>query len=203
MVTALAIRPFNGMILTNGTICVVPTFYSNILLSGCLATPTIFLPPNQFLTQFILSSAVILFGTTFSLTFLFLPKLWELFTLNERAQLSNKGPVLDDFDEGSMDDFIYNSGPGWMTNSGNLGVLGKSVMGLVGADGSKRQLPDGRKASVGTLDDTKDETLREMHVGYMGVKYQYRYLSFLSSWRMLRVVLYPSGRYFTCFEPVR
>lgn len=189
------------MTLTDGAIYSIPTFYSNILLSGCLAIPTIFLPREQFLTQIILSSVVILFGTTFSLTFLFLPKLWELFTENERAQHpSNKdGP---DSDEGSTSGFIYNSGPGWVNSSGNLGVLSKGVMGLV-TNGNRRQLPDGRKASVGTLDDAKDETVREMHVGFMSVKYQYQFLPFLSSWRMLRVLLYPSGRYFTCFEPVR
>ncbi|KAG0241115.1 hypothetical protein BGX31_001422 [Mortierella sp. GBA43] len=174
----------------------------NILLSGCLAVPTIFLPHDQFLTKFILSSVVILFGTTFSLMFLFLPKLWELFTQSERGQqFCNKNAGPDDSDEGSTDGFIYNSGPGWMNSSGNLGVLGKGVVGIVNANGSRPQLQEARKASVGTLDDTKDETLKEMHMGFMGVKFQYRYLSVLSNWRMLRVILYPSGRYFTCFEP--
>jgi len=164
--------------------------YSNILLSGCLAVPTIFLPRDQFLTKFILSSVVILFGTTFSLMFLFMPKLWELFTENERLQnLANNNPGADDSDEGSTNGFMYN-GPGWMNSTGNVGALNKG------------RLSDSRKASVGTLDDSKGDTTKEMHLGFMVVKFQYRYLSFLSSWRMQRVALYPPGRYFTCFEPV-
>ncbi|KAF9344575.1 hypothetical protein BGX34_005516, partial [Mortierella sp. NVP85] len=153
----------------------------NILLSGCLAVPTIFLPRDQFLTKFILSSVVILFGTTFSLMFLFIPKLWELFTKKRRLQnLANNNPGADDSDDDSMDGFMYN-GPRWMNSTGSIG----------------------RKASVGTLDDSKGDTTKEMHVGFMVVKFQYRYLSFLSSWRMQRVALYPPGRYFTCFEPGR
>ncbi|KAF9939919.1 hypothetical protein BGZ65_009009 [Modicella reniformis] len=173
----------------------------NILLSGCLAMPTIFLTRDQFLTKFTLSSVVILFGTTFALLIMFMPKLWEVFVEKERSQQRSNRRIGACSDGCSANDFIYGSAPGWMNNSGNLDILGKSVADAVGTNGSKHHPPDGRKGSIGTLDDSKGETLREIHVGYMGVKFQYRYLSFLSSWRMKRVLLYPSGRYFTCFEP--
>ncbi|KAF8938888.1 hypothetical protein BGZ58_011258 [Dissophora ornata] len=177
----------------------------NILLSGCLAMPTVFLPRDQFLTKFFLSTVVILFGTTFSLMFLFLPKLWELFTQIERSQQRANGPG-DGADESSMDEFIYSGAPGWMNSSGDLVILGQGVVGTTdvgpgdSANGSSHHLSSGRKGSVTTLDEAKDETLKEAHVGYMSVKFLNRFLPFLSSWRMRRVVLYPKGRYFTCFE---
>ncbi|KAG0328346.1 hypothetical protein BGZ99_005529 [Dissophora globulifera] len=177
----------------------------NILLSGCLAVPTVFLPQNQFLTKFYLSTVVILFGTTFSLMFLFLPKLWELFTQIERSQnRGNDTSRVNGSDEGSMDGIIYNgAAAGWMNSSGNLAILGQGAVGALGsANGSNSHLaPDGRKGSVTTLDDPKGgDTLKETHMGYMSIKFQNRYLPFLSSWSMRRVALYPAGRYFTCFE---
>ncbi|KAG0360799.1 hypothetical protein BG005_009879 [Podila minutissima] len=186
----------------------------NILLSGCLAMPTVFLPDEQFLTKFILSTVVILFGTTFSLMFLFLPKLWELFTQIERAQQSRNAANAANQASGggsganSVDGFIYN-GAGWIQNggsgavaaatSGTAGTAGGSSGGGGGSNGGSVYL-GGRKGSVGTLDEPKGETLKETHMGYMGVKYQNRYLRFLASWNMRRVILYPTGRYFTCFE---
>ncbi|KFH71348.1 hypothetical protein MVEG_01648 [Podila verticillata NRRL 6337] len=186
----------------------------NILLSGCLAMPTVFLPAGQFMTKFVLSTLVILFGTTFSLMFLFLPKLWELFTQIERTQQTraanananaNGGSGLG---ENSVDGFIYN-GAGWIQGSGpgavaaatagNAGTRGTSGGGSTG----ESVYLSGRKGSVGTLDESKGETLKETHMGYMGVKFQSRYLHFLASWSMRRVILYPTGRYFTCFELVR
>lgn len=198
--------------------------------------PTIFLPPDEFLTKFFLSTVVILFGTTFSLMFLFLPKLWELFTQIERSQQRaasvtdlNLGPHMGGgggggFDndgneisgDGSLDGFLYNNAAAaWMNSAGNLAVLGPGVTsaplpGGSSTNASSVQLPMtvsgvsiGRKGSVVTLEESKGEsTLKESHVGYMGVKYQSRYFSFLSSWCMKRVMLYPAGRYFTCFDVV-
>ncbi|KAG0051917.1 hypothetical protein BGZ83_003197 [Gryganskiella cystojenkinii] len=201
----------------------------NILLCGCLAMPTVFLPQDQFLTKFFLSTVVILFGTTFSLMFLFLPKLWELFTQIERSQQraaaaaemdlggahlglgGNSSGVGIDGDpnhDSSLDGFLYsNATAGWMNSAGNLAVLGPGVTSAAlsggSANASSIHLPGGRKGSVGTLDDSKggiDNTLTESHMGYMGIKFQNRYFSFLSSWCMRRVILYPGGRYFTCFE---
>ncbi|KAG0335568.1 hypothetical protein BG004_008397, partial [Podila humilis] len=205
----------------------------NILLSGCLAMPTIFLPDEQYLTKFVLSTVVILFGTTFSLMFLFLPKLWELFTQIERAQQSRN--ALNDMNanvgggesgENSVDGFIYN-GVGWIQGGGpgtvavatagniavattansSAGATGIGSGGGVGGGGANGSSINGsgfylggRKGSMGTLDESKGETLKETHMGYMGVKLQSRYLSFLARWSMQRVILYPSGRYFTCFE---
>ncbi|KAF9278430.1 hypothetical protein BGZ68_008585 [Mortierella alpina] len=191
----------------------------NILLSACLAMPTVFLPQDQFLTKFYLSNVVILFGTTFSLMFLFLPKLWELFTQieksHQRGSNSGNGGTSDGSDQNSIDGF-YNGAPAWMNSAGNLVLLaqaqGADLAGVADADisgagglsssinASNQHLPGGRKGSVGTLDDTKGDTAKETHMGYMGVKFQNRYLSFLSSWCMRRVILYPAGRYFTCFE---
>ncbi|KAF9948297.1 hypothetical protein BGZ72_009778 [Mortierella alpina] len=189
----------------------------NILLSACLAMPTVFLPQDQFLTKFYLSNVVILFGTTFSLMFLFLPKLWELFTQieksHQRGSNSGNGGTSDGSDQNSIDGF-YNGAPAWMNSAGNLVLLaqGADLAGGVDPDApgtggvlssinaSNQHLPGGRKGSVGTLDDTKGDTAKETHMGYMGVKFQNRYLSFLSSWCMRRVILYPAGRYFTCFE---
>lgn len=184
----------------------------NILLSGCLAMPTVFLPDDQFLTKFILSTVVILFGTTFSLMFLFLPKLWELFTQIERTQQTRNVAANANSGgsgENSVDGFIYN-GAGWIQGSGpgavtaaTAGNSGGSGGGGGGGSTGGSVYRGGRKGSVGTLDEPKGETLKETHMGYMGVKHQNRYLRFLSSWNMRRVILYPTGRYFTCFELVR
>jgi hypothetical protein len=198
---------------------------SNILLAGCLAMPTVFLPNDQFLVKFFLSTVVILFGTTFSLMFLFLPKLWELFMQIERSQQrlgglgggTGGGGGGDGSDESSIDGFIYN-GNGWVNSSGNLAALAQSstaaaatttgavanISGGVGSmnEGSQYLSVDRRKGSIVTLDEAKGETLKETHMGYMGVKFQNRWLPFLSSWCMRRVILYPTGRFFTCFELV-
>ncbi|CAO3573723.1 unnamed protein product [Mortierella alpina] len=189
----------------------------NIVLSACLAMPTVFLPQDQFLTKFYLSNVVILFGTTFSLLFLFLPKLWELFTQIEKShqqRSSNSGNgTSDGSDQNSIDGF-YHGAPAWMNSAGNLVMLAQGTDFAGGADAdvpaaggvpssvnaSNQHLPVGRKGSVGTLDDSKGDTAKETHMGYMGVKFQNRYFSFLSSWCMRRVILYPAGRYFTCFE---
>lgn len=182
----------------------------NILLSGCLAMPTVFLPAGQFMTKFVLSTVVILFGTTFSLMFLFLPKLWELFTQIERTQQTRAGNANGGSGSGenSVDGFIYN-GAGWIQGSGPDAVAA-AIAGNAGAGGTSGEgstggsvYLGGRKGSVGTLDESKGETLKETHMGYMGVKFQNRYVSFLASWNMRRVILYPTGRYFTCFEMVR
>ncbi|KAG0251820.1 Metabotropic GABA-B receptor subtype 2, isoform C [Mortierella polycephala] len=184
----------------------------NILLSACLAMPTVFLPEEQFLTKFFLSTVVILFGTTFSLMFLFLPKLWELFTQIERAHQRGSGNgdgggAEGGSDESSMDGLAYNGASTWMNSAGNLAILGQGAdfTGAIGGNGasvntSSHYLPSGRKGSVGTLDESKGDIVKETHMGYMGVKFQNRYLPFLSSWRMRRVVLDPQVRYFTCFE---
>ncbi|KAF9141012.1 hypothetical protein BGX30_005623 [Mortierella sp. GBA39] len=191
----------------------------NILLAGCLAMPTVFLPNEQFLIKFYLSTVVILFGTTFSLMFLFLPKLWELFTQIERSQQRLGGVGVgvsggsgggDGSASNSIDGFIYNGNGGWANSSGNLAALAQgsaaaaaAVAAGSGCSGSANegsQYLSGRKGSIGTLDESKGETLKETHMGYMGVKFQNRWVPFLSSWCMRRVILYPTGRYFTCFE---
>ncbi|KAG0214373.1 hypothetical protein BGX28_002190 [Mortierella sp. GBA30] len=189
----------------------------NILLSGCLAMPTVFLPQDQFLTKFFLSTVVILFGTTFSLMFLFLPKLWELFTHIEKShqRSTNSGSTGrgNGSDEGSMTDGFYSGAPAWMNSAGNLVALaqgadlsdvdGPGVMAALSSsmNYSSQHIPSsGRKGSVGTLDESKGDTAKETHMGYMGVRFQNRYLPFLSNWCMRRVLLYPAGRYFTCFE---
>jgi len=160
-------------------------FLSNILLSGCIALPTLFLPQDQYFTSFFLSNIVILFGTTVSLMFMFLPKLWKLFSQIERTNQQNRADISDDR---SIDSFLHNRvGGGWLSN----------------AEGSTagQSYSCGRKGSVGSLDD-KADTLKESHMGYMGVKFQNRYVPFLSSWCMRRVILYPADKYFTCFELV-
>ncbi|KAF9299672.1 hypothetical protein BGZ74_008773 [Mortierella antarctica] len=163
----------------------------NILLSGCIALPTLFLPQGQYFTSFFLSNIVLLFGTTVSLMFMFLPKLWKLFNEFDRSGQQKRA---DSSDDRSIDSFLHNrvgggegGGGGWLSNAG-----GSSVAQNYSNAG-------GRKGSVGSLDD-KGDTLKESHIGYMGVKFQNRYAPFLSSWCMRRVILYPSDKYFTCFE---
>ncbi|KAG0265518.1 hypothetical protein BGZ95_003297 [Linnemannia exigua] len=146
--------------------------------------------------------------------FLFLPKLWELFTQIERSQqrLGGVGGG-DGSDDNSIDGFIYNNG-GWVNGSGNLPVLAQGSAAAAAAaaaangsggagsmnEGSQYLSAGRRKGSIGTLDESKSESLKETHLGYMGVKFQNRWLPFLSSWCMRRVILYPAGRFFTCFE---
>ncbi|KAG0082287.1 Metabotropic GABA-B receptor subtype 2, isoform C [Linnemannia elongata] len=168
----------------------------NILLSGCIAMPTVFLPQDQYLTKFFLSNVVLLFGTTVSLMFMFLPKLWKLFAQIERNNQMNRanegGGTTSD--EGSFDG-LFKQGPGgWLAaaagNGGNGG--GGSPIGEYG--------PGARKGSIGTVDESKGDTLKESHIGYMGIKFQNRYMPFLASWCMRRVILYPTDKYFTAFE---
>lgn len=170
----------------------------NILLSGCIAMPTVFLPQDQYLTKFFLSNVVLLFGTTVSLMFMFLPKLWKLFAQIERNNQMNRanegGGTTSD--EGSFDG-LFKQGPGgWLAaaagNGGNGG--GGSPIGEYG--------PGARKGSIGTVDESKGDTLKESHIGYMGIKFQNRYMPFLASWCMRRVILYPTDKYFTAFEAV-
>ncbi|KAF9360020.1 Anamorsin [Mortierella sp. AD094] len=184
----------------------------NILLSGCLIIPTLFLPQDQFLTKFFLSTVVILFGTTFSVMFLFLPKLWELFTQIEKTQQQQRANVVNVStgttapgelsDESSSEGFAYSGSQAWMNSNSNLAVLvpGAGNASLVASSIVASSFQSGRKGSVATLEEAKGETLKEAHMGYMGVKFQNRYFPFLSSWCMRRVALFPSGRYFTSFE---
>lgn len=155
--------------------------------------PTVFLPKNQYLTKFFLSNVVLLFGTTVSLMFMFLPKLWKLFSQIER-NMQNGGSA-EGSDESSFDGLFNNSSRvGWIGGGGsNIGGTGSSICGY---------MPGGRKGSVGTLDEAKCDTLKESHMGYMGVKFQNRYLPFLASWCMRNVMLYPSDKYFTAYELV-
>ncbi|KAF9433867.1 hypothetical protein BGZ76_008875 [Entomortierella beljakovae] len=188
----------------------------NILLSGCLAIPTVFLPEDQFLTKFFLSTVVILFGTTVSLMFLFLPKLWALYTqietnrkaAAEAAALAAQRAVITAISEASehhsnISQRVTHSNTAWMDDSTNLAVMGPSNISGSGIRSSvvvSSHYSGGRKGSVITLDENKSETLKEAHIGYMGLKIYNRYFAYLSNWRMRRVALFPTGRYFTCFE---
>ncbi|KAG0270377.1 hypothetical protein BGZ95_001701 [Linnemannia exigua] len=168
----------------------------NILLSGCIAMPTVFLPQDQYLTKFFLSNVVLLFGTTVSLMFMFLPKLWKLFAQIERnLQLTRADSTPTD--DGSFDGFFKQGPGGWLSavGNGNGGGGGGSPMGEHG--------PGARKGSIGTVDESKGDTLKESHIGYMGVKFQNRYMPLLASWCMRRVILYPTDKYFTAFEAGR
>lgn len=155
--------------------------------------PTLFLPQDQYFTSFFLSNIVLLFGTTVSLMFMFLPKLWKLFS---HIELRNQQKRADTSDDRSIDSFLHNrvgggegGGGGWFSNAESSSA------------GQTYSTAGGRKGSVGSLDD-KGDTLKESHMGYMGVKFQNRYAPFLSSWCMRRVILYPGDKYFTCFELV-
>ncbi|KAF9435128.1 hypothetical protein BGZ76_006857 [Entomortierella beljakovae] len=152
----------------------------NILLSGCIALPTIFLPQEQFLTKFFLSNAVLLFGTTVSLMFMFIPKIMKLYSQIEHSERYDGA---EGTGEGSYDGLFNRHS--WLGSGGSN--VGPQVTG-------------GRKASVSSMDDSKGDTLKESHFGYMGVKFQNRYMPFLSSWCMKRVVLFPGDKYFTTFE---
>ncbi|KAF9920195.1 hypothetical protein FBU30_009996 [Linnemannia zychae] len=175
----------------------------NILLSGCIAMPTVFLPQDQYLTKFFLSNVVLLFGTTVSLMFMFLPKLWKLFAQIERnMQMNRNGGNNGNGGEGSAEeensiDGFFKQGPGgWLSAAvGNGGGGSGSPLGEYGSGA--------RKGSVGTMDEFKGDTLRESHIGYMGVKFQNRYIPLLASWCMRRVILYPTDKYFTAFEAGR
>ena len=172
----------------------------NILLSGCIAMPTVFLPQDQYLTKFFLSNVVLLFGTTVSLMFMFLPKLWKLFAQIERnLQMSrgNDGGGATT-DEGSFDGFFRQGSGGWL---GTVTAAGSSGNGGGGSSIGEYG-PGARKGSMVTVDESKMDTLKESHIGYMGVKFQNRYMPFLASWCMRRVILYPTDKYFTAFEAV-
>lgn len=160
----------------------------NILLSGCIAMPTLFLPQNQYLTKFFLTNIVLLFGTTVSLMFLFLPKLHKLYLQIYRTRLSGERSEMS---EDSSFDGLFSNRASWLSPSGGNGT-GSSVVGHV---------PGERKGSVGSLEESKNNTLKESHIGYMGVKFQDQYLPFLASWCMKRVILFPFDKYFTAFEP--
>ncbi|KAF8985172.1 hypothetical protein BGZ46_005718 [Entomortierella lignicola] len=158
----------------------------NILLSGCIAMPTVFLPQNQYLTKFFLSNVVVLFGTTVSLMFMFLPKLMKLYSQIERRKYPDHTEEADD----SSFDGLFNRNS-WLNNGSAIGGGGSTVGGYAAG---------GRKGSVTSLEDSKGDTLRESHLGYMGVKFQNRYFPFLASWCMRRVILFPTDQYFTAFE---
>ncbi|KAG0265627.1 hypothetical protein DFQ27_000502 [Actinomortierella ambigua] len=200
----------------------------NIVLSGVLTLPTLFLPKEQFITTFILTNVVVLFGTTFSMGFMFVPKLYKLFTQLERESNSRH----ESTEESSFDGIIHHAGNNHLSPGGGGGGGG----GCGGAGfgpwlGSSSNVNDqsnnnnhhhyqppvssssheddsyhwtgGRKGSVTTLDDARGDTLHEAHMGYMGIKVQHRYLPLLSNWRMRRMVLFPHQRYFMSFEQSR
>ncbi|KAI7830677.1 hypothetical protein BC939DRAFT_438718 [Gamsiella multidivaricata] len=162
----------------------------NILLSGCIAMPTVFLPQDQFLTKFFLTNIVLLFGTTVSLMFMFLPKLWKLFSQIEYAKQTSS----DGAEDSSFDGLFNNQGPWLNTVSGNGNGAGSTI---------GEYPPGARKGSIGSIEDSKAGTLKESHLGYMGVKFQNRYLPFLASWCMRRVILFPADKHFTAFETGR
>jgi len=162
---------------------------SNILLFGCIAMPTVFLPQDQYLTKFFLTNIVLLFGTTVSLMFLFLPKLYKLFFQIKGAK---RGSDQSKISEESSFDGLFNNRGSWLNAAGGNGPGGSAV----------GYLPGIRKGSVGSLDESKGITLKESHIRYMRVKFQNRYLPLLASWCMRRVILFPADKYFTSFEPV-
>ncbi|KAI1318459.1 hypothetical protein EDD11_006544 [Mortierella claussenii] len=163
----------------------------NILLSGCIAMPTVFLPADQYLTKFFLSNVVLLFGTTVSLMFMFLPKIYKLFSQIERRIQDSRVECSGNGEEGSFDN-LFNNRASWL--NGASSTAGSTV---------GRYLPGGRKGSAASLEDSKGSTLKESHIGYMGVKFQNRYMPFLASWCMRRVLLFPADKYFTAFESGR
>ncbi|KAF9969956.1 hypothetical protein BGZ73_007480 [Actinomortierella ambigua] len=189
----------------------------NIVLSGVLTLPTLFLPKEQFITTFILTNVVILFGTTFSMGFMFVPKLYKLFSQLERQSNSRN----DSIEESSFDGMIHNAsnnhlnggvggpgfGPWFGGSSSNVNEQGNHHHYQPPVPSSHEDeschWTGGRKGSVTTLDDARGDTLHEAHMGYMGIKVQHRYLPLLSNWRMRRIVLFPHQRYFTSFEQSR
>ncbi|GJJ68283.1 gamma-aminobutyric acid type B receptor [Entomortierella parvispora] len=173
----------------------------NILLSGCIAMPTIFLPPDQYYTRFFLSNVVLLFGTTVSLMFMFIPKLMQLFSLIEKKSMLDRA---EGSDESSFDGILQQRA-GWLSDVSGGGDNGRGRGGSSGSganEGNAGSRPNyGRKGSINSmLEDSQGDTLKESHGGYMGVKFQHRHLSFLSIWCMRRVLLVPGEKYFTCFE---
>ncbi|KAF9399848.1 hypothetical protein BGX21_005486 [Mortierella sp. AD011] len=144
--------------------------------------------------------------------FLFLPKLWGLFTQIEIAQQQQRANAVnvsagttapgEHSEEDSSDVFAYSGSQAWINSSSNLAALVSGAGNASLAAGSiiEGSFLSSRKGSVVTLEEAKSETLKEAHMGYMGVKFQNRYFPFLSSWCMRRIALFPSGQYFTSFE---
>ncbi|KAK3810878.1 MAG: hypothetical protein J3Q66DRAFT_414035 [Benniella sp.] len=93
--------------------------------------------------------------------------------------------------EESSFDGLFNNRGSWLNGTGGDGAGGSKV----------GYLPGIRKSSVESLDESKGIALKESHTGYMGVKFQNRYLPLLASWCMRRVILFPADKYFTAFEP--
>ncbi|KAF9395883.1 hypothetical protein BGX21_009739 [Mortierella sp. AD011] len=141
-----------------------------------------FLPQDQYLTKFFLTNVVLLFGTTVSLMFMFLPKLMKLYSQIECGMQGDRAEIAEE----SSFNGLFNR-PSWLNTSSGIG----SSMG---------EYVPARKGSVVSIEDSKGDTLRESHFGYMGVKFQNRYMPFLSSWCMRRIVLFPAEKYFTAFE---
>ncbi|KAG0230352.1 hypothetical protein BGW42_001024 [Actinomortierella wolfii] len=185
----------------------------NILLCGVLTLPTLFLPKEQFITTFILTNVVILFGTTFSVGFMFVPKLYKLFTQMDRQANQRQ----DSTDESSLNSILNQAGGGnnrvfggsggpWLgggIGGGFSSNIGDSHLQHAQDEHESFHWTGGRKGSVTTLDESKGDTLHESHMGFMGVKVQHRYLPLLSNWRMRCIVLFPHHRYFMSFEHAR
>ena len=155
--------------------------------------PTIFLPQDQFLTKFFLSNVVLLFGTTVSLMFMFLPKLLKLHSQIDQE----KNDHGEGSDESSFDGLFNRHS--WF--NGSISGGGGDVGGG-GGENPAGFVAGARKGSITSIDDSKGETLKESHMGYMGVKFQNRFMPFLANWCMRRVILFPSDKYFMAFESV-
>lgn len=201
----------NGTISTQSCNYLHKIFQSNILFAGLIGFIVFFLPTADFITRYYVTVITILWGTTFSLYTLFLPKVWSFFRDREdhssHSQTNSTGCSSRRKDAYTEDD--------WKRTHANLSTFQSDhSLQPTGEDGELFSLEqilaadsvnlNHRKGSIGSTHfDSKGNTIQgfvEVHEGTVPLRRVNRYLPFLAHWEMQDIMVFPATGYFSHFS---
>lgn len=184
---------------------------SNILFAGLIGFIVFFLPTADFSTRYYVTAITILWGTTFSLYILFLPKVWSFFRHREdpnyNSQTNSSGGSSRRKDGYTEDD--------WKRTHANLSAFQSDhslqptgeeceLFSLEQILASELASLNHRKGSIGSTHfDSQGNTIQgfvKVHEGTLPLRRVNRYLPFLAHWEMQDIMVFPSSGYFSHFS---
>ncbi|KAJ2961929.1 hypothetical protein NQZ79_g2877 [Umbelopsis isabellina] len=180
----------------------------NILFAGLIGFIVFFLPTAGYITRYYVTVITILWGTTFSLYTLFLPKMWNFFRGNDdssyNTQTNSNGSGSrrkeeDDWRRTHTTLSAFQSDHS-ITNLGDESELFSLEQILAHESNVKYH----RKGSIGsTHSDAQGNTIQgfvEVHEGTLPLRRIHKYFPFLAHWEMQDIMVFPTSGYFSHFS---
>jgi hypothetical protein len=180
------------------------------LFAGLIGFIVFFLPTAGYITRYYVTVITILWGTTFSLYTLFLPKMWNFFKghddlgYNTQTNSSGSGSRRKEEDDWRR---THTSLSAFQSEQSiaNLGDEGElfSLEQILAHDSN---VIYHRKGSIGsTHPDAHGNTIQgfvEVHEGTLPLRRIHRYFPFLAHWEMQDIMVFPSTGYFSHFSVI-